>query len=89
MLAVGMNGADREQLRRLVTNEDPRHVFFARDASGLSEVEARLAAALCSASITDGVRQRVKARNQERRTCYMHPHFQIHQNKYINVCYLL
>ncbi|XP_053155536.1 collagen alpha-1(VII) chain isoform X2 [Hemicordylus capensis] len=53
VLAVGMNGADREQLRRLVTNEDPRSVFFVRDSSSLSEVEEGLANALCREPVPD------------------------------------
>ncbi|KAL8212551.1 UNVERIFIED_CONTAM: hypothetical protein K2H54_050547 [Gekko kuhli] len=56
VLAVGMDGADREQLRRLVTNEDPRYVFFVRDSSSLPELEEALVSALCRAPITDGPR---------------------------------
>ncbi|XP_032094990.1 collagen alpha-1(VII) chain [Thamnophis elegans] len=47
ILAVGMEGANREQLRRLVTSEESRNVFFVRDSNSLSEVEAGLASALC------------------------------------------
>ncbi|KAM6470386.1 collagen alpha-1(VII) chain [Liasis olivaceus] len=47
VLAVGMEGADREQLRRLVTNEESRNVFFVRDSNSLLEMEAGLASALC------------------------------------------
>nr|XP_016846318.1 PREDICTED: collagen alpha-1(VII) chain [Anolis carolinensis] len=54
VLAVGMDGANREQLRRLVTNEDPRNVFFVRDSRSLPEVEEGLASALCRLSITEG-----------------------------------
>lgn len=53
ILAVGMEGADREQLRRLVTSEESRNVFFVQDSNSLSEVEMGLASALC---IIDGVR---------------------------------
>ncbi|XP_062825428.1 collagen alpha-1(VII) chain [Anolis carolinensis] len=56
VLAVGMDGANREQLRRLVTNEDPRNVFFVRDSRSLPEVEEGLASALCRLSITEGPR---------------------------------
>ncbi|KAF7249798.1 Collagen alpha-1(VII) chain [Varanus komodoensis] len=55
VLAVGMDGADREQLRRLVTNEDPRNVFLVRDASSLPEVEEELSDALCSVFSPDRV----------------------------------
>nr|XP_020653718.1 collagen alpha-1(VII) chain [Pogona vitticeps] len=51
VLAVGMDGANREQLRRLVTNEDPSNVFFVRAASSLPEVEEGLSSALCRAPI--------------------------------------
>lgn len=64
MLAVGMNGADREQLRHLVTNEDLRNVYYVRDASSLLEVEEELASALCGTSTTEEVRQRVLLMNQ-------------------------
>ncbi|KAK9406165.1 collagen alpha-1VII chain [Crotalus adamanteus] len=53
ILAVGMEGADREQLRRLVTSEESRNVFFVQDSNSLSEVEVGLASALC---IIDGPR---------------------------------
>ncbi|XP_058023138.1 collagen alpha-1(VII) chain isoform X1 [Ahaetulla prasina] len=61
ILAVGMEGADREQLRRLVTSEESRNVFFVRDSSSLSEVEGGLASALCGPSIVDGSRPDVCA----------------------------
>ncbi|KAM3848241.1 collagen alpha-1(VII) chain [Vipera latastei] len=53
ILAVGMEGADREQLRRLVTSEESRNVFFVRNSNSLPEVEMGLASALC---IIDGPR---------------------------------
>ncbi|XP_062977415.1 collagen alpha-1(VII) chain [Elgaria multicarinata webbii] len=53
VLAVGMDGADREQLRRLVTSEDPRNVFFVGDARGLREAEEGLASALCSVTVIE------------------------------------
>uniref|UniRef100_A0A8C3RII3 Collagen alpha-1(VII) chain n=1 Tax=Chelydra serpentina TaxID=8475 RepID=A0A8C3RII3_CHESE len=57
VLAVGMDGADREQLRRIVTNEDPRHVFYAKDSrAGLSDLEDGLASTLCRVTVTDRVR---------------------------------
>ncbi|KAG8128134.1 hypothetical protein E2320_014986, partial [Naja naja] len=51
ILAVGMEGADREQLRRLVTSEESRNVFYVRDSNSLSEAEVGLASALCGPSI--------------------------------------
>nr|XP_048713923.1 collagen alpha-1(VII) chain isoform X3 [Caretta caretta] len=54
VLAVGMDGADHEQLRRIVTSEDPRHVFYVKDSrAGLSELEDRLASTLCRVTVTD------------------------------------
>lgn len=46
MLAVGLEGADREQLRRMVTAEDPRFVFPSRGA--LQELEGELTDDLCT-----------------------------------------
>lgn len=46
MLAVGLEGADREQLRRVVTAEDPRFVFPRRGA--LQELEGELTDDLCT-----------------------------------------
>ncbi|XP_062441893.1 collagen alpha-1(VII) chain [Rhea pennata] len=46
VLAVGLEGADREQLRRVVTGEDPRYVFHAGDA--LEELEGELTDDLCT-----------------------------------------
>uniref|UniRef100_A0A8C0GBP7 Collagen alpha-1(VII) chain n=1 Tax=Chelonoidis abingdonii TaxID=106734 RepID=A0A8C0GBP7_CHEAB len=57
VLAVGIDGADREELRRIVTNEDAHHVFYAKDSrAGLSELEDRLASTLCRVTVTDRVR---------------------------------
>lgn len=46
MLAVGLEGADREQLRRMVTAEDPRFVFPRRGT--LQELEGELTDDLCT-----------------------------------------
>nr|XP_041574710.1 collagen alpha-1(VII) chain isoform X10 [Taeniopygia guttata] len=45
VLAVGMEGADREQLRRMVTSEDPRYIYHGRD---LAELEGELTDDLCT-----------------------------------------
>ncbi|XP_025931268.1 collagen alpha-1(VII) chain [Apteryx rowi] len=46
VLAVGMEGADQEQLRRVVTGEDPRYVL--RAGSALAELEGELTDDLCT-----------------------------------------
>ncbi|XP_009076240.1 PREDICTED: collagen alpha-1(VII) chain, partial [Acanthisitta chloris] len=45
VLAVGLEGADREQLRRMVTSEDPRYMYH---SSGLAELEGELTDDLCT-----------------------------------------
>lgn len=45
VLAVGMEGADREQLRRMVTSEDPRYIYYGSD---LAELEGELTDDLCT-----------------------------------------
>ncbi|NXC79092.1 CO7A1 protein, partial [Cercotrichas coryphoeus] len=45
VLAVGMEGADREQLRRMVTSEDPRYIYHGTD---LAELEGELTDDLCT-----------------------------------------
>ncbi|NWV63250.1 CO7A1 protein, partial [Malurus elegans] len=44
VLAVGLEGADREQLQRLVTSEDPRYIYH----GGLEELEGELTDDLCT-----------------------------------------
>lgn len=46
VLAVGLEGADQEQLRRMVSGEDPRFVFHNRGS--LSELEGELTDDLCT-----------------------------------------
>lgn len=46
VLAVGLEGADREQLRRVVTSEDPRYIYHGNDA--LAELEGELTDDLCT-----------------------------------------
>lgn len=46
VLAVGLEGADQEQLRRMVSGEDPRFVF--RNRGALSELEGELTDDLCT-----------------------------------------
>lgn len=46
MLAVGLEGADREQLRRVVTGEDPRYLYH--DSGTLAELEGELTDDLCT-----------------------------------------
>lgn len=46
MLAVGLEGADREQLRRMVTGEDPRYIYHGGGA--LAELEGELTDDLCT-----------------------------------------
>lgn len=46
VLAVGLEGADQEQLRRMVSGEDPRFVF--RNRGSLSELEGELTDDLCT-----------------------------------------
>lgn len=46
VLAVGLEGADREQLRRMVTGEDPRYIY--RGGSTLAELEGELTDDLCT-----------------------------------------
>lgn len=55
VLAVGMEGADREQLRRMVTSEDPRYIYHGSD---LAELEGELTDDLCTI-ISTRVRARV------------------------------
>ncbi|KAL2299817.1 hypothetical protein Nmel_012667 [Mimus melanotis] len=45
VLAVGIEGADREQLRRMVTSEDPRYIYY---GSNLAELEGELTDDLCT-----------------------------------------
>ncbi|KAI1234455.1 Collagen alpha-1(VII) chain, partial [Lamprotornis superbus] len=45
VLAVSMEGADREQLRRMVTSEDPRYIYHGSD---LAELEGELTDDLCT-----------------------------------------
>ncbi|XP_038627650.1 collagen alpha-1(VII) chain [Tachyglossus aculeatus] len=48
VLAVSMNGADREQLQNLVADRNPNHVFLVRGtAQSLARVANGLATALC------------------------------------------
>ncbi|KYO29739.1 collagen alpha-1(VII) chain isoform B [Alligator mississippiensis] len=48
VLAVGMEGADREQLRRIVTDDNPRYVLSAADSRAASlGLEDELASSLC------------------------------------------
>ncbi|NWH76187.1 CO7A1 protein, partial [Piaya cayana] len=46
VLAVGLQGADREQLRRVVTGEDPRYIYH--DSGALAELEGELTDDLCT-----------------------------------------
>lgn len=46
VLAVGLEGADREQLRRMVTGEDPRYIYHGSRA--LAELEGELTDDLCT-----------------------------------------
>ncbi|KAM4654580.1 collagen alpha-1(VII) chain [Amazona ochrocephala] len=46
VLAVGLEGADREQLRRMVTGEDPRYIYH--DGGALAELEGELTDDLCT-----------------------------------------
>ena len=46
LLAVGLEGADREQLRRMVTSEDPRYIYHG--GSALEELEGELTDDLCT-----------------------------------------
>lgn len=46
VLAVGLEGADREQLRRMVTGEDPRYIYHGSGA--LAELEGELTDDLCT-----------------------------------------
>lgn len=46
MLAVGLEGADREQLRRMVTSEDPRYIYHGDGT--LAELEGELTDDLCT-----------------------------------------
>ncbi|XP_072508131.1 collagen alpha-1(VII) chain isoform X2 [Notamacropus eugenii] len=56
VFALGMPGAQREQLRRLVSGVDPAPVFMAVDnARSLEQAVSGLAAALCQASGTQPV----------------------------------
>lgn len=55
VLAVSMEGADREQLRRMVTSEDPRYIYYGSD---LAELEGELTDDLCTI-ISTRVRARV------------------------------
>ncbi|MEE6502220.1 hypothetical protein FKM82_004446, partial [Ascaphus truei] len=48
LLAVGMNGADQEQLRRMVSSQSPRNVFFTKDVANLNTLVNGLAGALCT-----------------------------------------
>ncbi|RLV99448.1 hypothetical protein DV515_00009730 [Chloebia gouldiae] len=45
VLAVGLEGADQEQLQRMVTSEDPRYIYHGRD---LAELEGELTDDLCT-----------------------------------------
>ena len=56
VLAVGLEGADREQLRRMVTSEDPRYIYHGGGA--LAELEQELTDDLCTI-ISTRVRGRV------------------------------
>ncbi|RMC00145.1 hypothetical protein DUI87_23556 [Hirundo rustica rustica] len=51
VLAVGMEGADREQLRRMVTTEDQRYIYH---GSNLAELEGELIDDLCTIISTMG-----------------------------------
>ncbi|PKU27471.1 collagen alpha-1 chain [Limosa lapponica baueri] len=46
VLAVSLEGADREQLRRVVTSEDPRYIY--QDGGALAELEGELTDDLCT-----------------------------------------
>lgn len=46
VLAVGLEGADREQLRRMVTSEDPRYIYHGDGT--LAELEGELTDDLCT-----------------------------------------
>ncbi|XP_018114574.1 collagen alpha-1(VII) chain isoform X2 [Xenopus laevis] len=47
VLAVGMDGADQEQLRRIVSRQSPRNVFFTRDSGNLNSLVDSLTGAIC------------------------------------------
>lgn len=55
VLAVGMEGADKEQLRHMVTSEDRRYIYHGSD---LAEMEGELIDDLCTI-ISTMVRARV------------------------------
>ncbi|XP_018425152.1 PREDICTED: collagen alpha-1(VII) chain-like [Nanorana parkeri] len=50
VLAVGMNEADQEQLRRIVTGQSAQNVFYTEEAVNLNSMADRLAEAICFVS---------------------------------------
>ncbi|XP_056384102.1 collagen alpha-1(VII) chain [Hyla sarda] len=51
ILAVGMNGADQEQIRRIAS--DQRNVFYTSDSANLNSLVDPLAEAICTVSQTE------------------------------------
>ncbi|XP_075688637.1 collagen alpha-1(VII) chain-like [Rhinoderma darwinii] len=50
VLAVGMNGAEQEQLRRIVSGQSPRNVFYTSDTANLNSLLDPLSEAICTVS---------------------------------------
>ncbi|XP_044133379.1 collagen alpha-1(VII) chain [Bufo gargarizans] len=48
VLAVGTNGADQEQLRRIVSGQSPRNVFYTADSANLNSLMDPMAEAICT-----------------------------------------
>ncbi|XP_066452913.1 collagen alpha-1(VII) chain isoform X1 [Eleutherodactylus coqui] len=48
VLAVGMNGADQEQLRRIVSGQSSRSLFYTADIANLNSLSDPLAEAICT-----------------------------------------
>lgn len=56
MLAVGMDRADTEELRRAVTGGSTQNVLYTRDAAQLDSLHTSLADLLCGLARTGEVR---------------------------------
>lgn len=57
VLAVGVDQANTEELRRAVTDGSPQNVLYARDASQLDTVHSDLADLLCGIARIPDVRK--------------------------------
>lgn len=66
VLAVGINQADTEELRRVVTDGSTQNILYTRDAARLDTIHADLADLLCGIARIPEVR-----RNLQKSICFV------------------